>query len=257
MTALHTYLESLAETYNRPNFIADDPIQIPHRFSKPQDIEITAFWTAILAWGQRKTIMAKATELFERMDGAPHDFIVNHTETERQRFLNFKHRTFQPDDTLFFLHVLQTHYRAHSSLETAFTAHLSPDDETIENALCGFYTYFFESLPPEMARTRKHIASPARGSACKRLCMLLRWLVRRDENGVDFGLWQTVRMSQLVLPLDVHVERQARQLGLLTRPKTDWQAALELTAALRLFCPDDPAKYDFALFGLGVNTAKG
>ncbi|MEY4926209.1 MAG: hypothetical protein RI894_645 [Bacteroidota bacterium] len=255
-TALKTYLDTLVARYNHADFIADDPIQIPHRFTKKQDIEITAFWTAILAWGQRKTIIAKATDLFERMDDAPHDFIRNHSETERKRFANFKHRTFQPDDALVFLAVLQKHYQAQESLETAFSAFLTTEDATVEAALIGFNTYFFADLPPALRRTRKHLASPASGAACKRLCMFLRWMVRNDGNGVDFGLWNAISPAQLVLPLDVHVERQARKLNLLTRTKTDWRAALELTENLRVFSPDDPAKYDFALFGLGVNQEK-
>ncbi len=252
-TALKNYLDALSILHNQADFVVDDPIQIPHRFTKKQDIEITAFWTSMLAWGQRKTIIAKATDLFERMDNAPHDFICHHSEMDRKRFANFKHRTFQPDDTLVFLAILQKHYLAQESLETAFSASMTTEDTTIEAGLIGFNRYFFADLPPELNRTRKHLASPASGSACKRLCMFLRWMVRKDENGVDFGLWNAISPAQLVLPLDVHVERQARKLQLLTRPKTDWRAALELTEKLRVFCPEDPAKYDFALFGLGVN----
>ncbi len=252
--ALKKQLDELVEKYNKPDFIVNDPIQIPHRFSKPQDIEITAFWTAVLAWGQRKTIISKATELFERMDNAPHDFIKNHSEIDRKRFSSFKHRTFQADDALVFLDFLQRHYQKNDSLETAFSRHILPTDETIENGLRAFHHYFFEEIPIELHRTRKHIASPASGSACKRLCMFLRWMVRNDGKNVDFGLWKNIAPAQLVLPLDVHVERQARLFGLLNRPKTDWQSALELTRNMRIFCPEDPAKYDFALFGLGVDT---
>ena len=185
------------------------------------------------------------------MDGAPHDFIVNHTERERERFLGFKHRTFQADDTLGFLSFLQQHYQNHDTLETAFAQHLSPDATDTTAALIGFHDYFF-ATPYVLERTRKHVSTPLRGSACKRLCMFLRWMVRSDGCGVDFGLWQNISPAQLVIPLDVHVERQARRLGLLHREKTDWRAALELTENLRKLDPTDPVKYDFALFGLGI-----
>ncbi|NUO01347.1 MAG: TIGR02757 family protein [Saprospiraceae bacterium] len=244
-------LDFYAAKYNAPGFIASDPISIPHRFSKRQDIEIMGLWTAVLAWGQRKTIISKAQELVERMDGVPHDFILHHSPEDRRRLLDFKHRTFQSTDTLYFLEFLQDYYRSHDSLETAFAECLSADDLTVENALKGFHDRFF-SLPDAPARTAKHIATPARRSSCKRLNMFLRWMVRRDGNGVDFGLWTQIQPRQLVIPLDVHVERIARRMGLLTRPQTDWLAALELTENLRQFDPEDPVKYDFALFGIGV-----
>ena len=253
---MKAFLDALVVRHNQPQFMTDDPIGIPHRYTLPQDIEITAFWVSMLAWGQRKTIIAKANELFALMDNAPYDFICNHTERDRMRFEAFKHRTFQPLDTLYFLEFLQTHFRANNSLETAFTRTLRDSDPTIENALIGFHDYFF-SLPDAPQRTRKHVSTPANGSCCKRLCMFLRWMVRNDDAGVDFGLWQTVRPAQLVMPLDVHTDRQARRLGLLTRPKTDWQAALELTAALRTFDAADPVRYDFALFGLGIDLQNG
>lgn len=251
--SLKRLLDEAVVRYNVPNFIENDPLSIPHRFTILQDIEITAFWTSMLAWGQRKTIINKANDLFERMDNAPHDFIVNHSEIERKRFETFVHRTFQPTDALYFLAFFQDFYQKNTSLETAFAAHLRPDDTTIEAALVGFNKQFFglEYVPD---RTRKHVASPTSGSSCKRLCMFLRWMVRRDAQGVDFGLWKNISPSQLIMPLDVHVERQARALGLLERPKTDWKAALELTERMRTFDPEDPVKYDFALFGIGVNA---
>jgi len=248
---LQAFLDEQVDIINRPGFIQDDPICIPHQFSQLQDIEIMGFWTAILAWGQRKTIINKATELIELMDGAPYDFIKNHEEQDREAFLNFKHRTFQATDTLYFLEFLQQHYRQHDSLETAFTQFLPEDAPTIEKALVGFHEYFF-ALPEAPQRTRKHIATPARKSSCKRLNMFLRWMVRQDNKGVDFGLWQQIRSDQLLMPLDVHVDRVARQLGLLTRKQRDWQAVLELTENLRAFRPEDPVIYDFALFGMGV-----
>jgi uncharacterized protein (TIGR02757 family) len=254
---IRVILDSALRRYHRPDFIADDPIQIPHRFSRLQDIEIMGFWTATLAWGQRKTIIKSAERLIELMDGAPYDFVRDHEETDRRRFESFVHRTFQATDALWFLEVLQQHYKQHESLQTAFSRHLSPHDATVEAALRGFHDDFF-ALKWAPDRTRKHVATPARGSSCKRLNMFLRWMVRPDPirpdgtGGVDFGLWTQIRPSQLLLPLDVHVERVARSLGLLTRPQTDWRAVLELTEQARLLDPEDPVRYDFALFGLGV-----
>ncbi|MEK7255355.1 MAG: TIGR02757 family protein [Bacteroidota bacterium] len=248
---LKTYLNEQVEKYNSSTFIASDPISIPHRFSRLQDIEITAFWTAMLAWGQRKTIIAKAEDLVRRMDGAPYDFIVNHLEQDRAAFLSFKHRTFQPTDTLYFLEFLQWFYRRHHSLEEAFLQNLQPTDSHIGNALAGFHHLFF-SLPDAPGRTQKHVPTPVAKSTCKRLNMFLRWMVRHDERGVDFGLWKKIKPSQLLIPLDVHVERIARRFGLLERPQTDWLAVLELTERLKTFDAEDPVRYDFALFGAGV-----
>jgi uncharacterized protein (TIGR02757 family) len=187
------------------------------------------------------------------MDDAPHDFCVNHQEQDRERFLKFVHRTFQPDDALYFVSFFQEFYRENDSLEMAFAKHLKPGDLHIEPALKGFHETFF-ALPYAMRRTRKHVSTPAnKSSTCKRLCMFLRWMVRTDAQGVDFGIWKQIKPSQLLMPLDVHVERHARRLGLLTRAKTDWQAVLELTDNLRQFDPADPVKYDFALFGMGAN----
>ena len=238
--------------YNQPAFIAPDPVSIPHRFSQLQDIEIMGFWAATLAWGQRKTILNNCADLIRRMDGAPYDFVRNHQESDLTRFLGFKHRTFNDTDALYFLHFFRWFYTENSSLETAFSQHLHPDDQTVERALVGFHE-LFTGLPDFPLRTRKHVATPARKSSCKRLNMFLRWMVRRDDHGVDFGLWHRIRPDQLVCPCDVHVERVARHLGLIRRKQTDWQTALELTDALRQLDPTDPVKYDFALFGLGVN----
>ncbi len=250
--ALKAYLEQAVCRYNTAAFIEGDPIWVPHRFHRLQDIEIAGFWAATLAWGQRKTIIQSTWRAMELMDGAPYEFIVGHREEDRQRFTTFYHRTFQPTDALYFLAFLQEHYRQHTSLETAFTQHMQPDDLTVERALVGFHRSFF-NLPWAPERTRKHIPTPERGSTCKRLNMFLRWMVRCDNNGVDFGLWKRIRPAQLLLPLDVHVERVARRLGLLTRRQTDWKAVLELTEALRALDPEDPAKYDFALFGLSAH----
>jgi len=248
---LKELLDQYVKTYNVPGFISNDPISIPHRYSRKQDIEITAFWTSMLAWGQRVTIINKATELFALMGESPHDFIVNHSEADRKPFLDFKHRTFQPTDTLYFLEFFQQYYRKHDSLEFAFSQFIKPDSPDISPALSGFHTLFF-NLPDSPQRTRKHVATPVRKSTCKRLNMFLRWMVRQDQKGVDFGIWSSIQPAQLMIPLDVHVERIARQFDLIKRKQRDWQTVVELTERLRLFDPTDPAKYDFALFGYGV-----
>ena len=249
--SLKGILDAAVDTYNRPSFIPSDPISVPHALSLPQDREIMGFWAATLAWGQRKTIIQSAQKLLALTDGAPWDFMRNHVEQDRERFLSFKHRTFQSTDTLWFLEYFQQYYRQHNSLEHAFAKHLAPNAQTVEPALIGFHRDFFDH-PWAPDRTRKHVATPERGSTCKRLNMFLRWMVRRDDQGVDFGLWSHIRPDQLLIPLDVHVERVARRFGLLQRPQTDWRSVLELTEHLRAFDPDDPVKYDFALFGLGV-----
>jgi uncharacterized protein (TIGR02757 family) len=248
---LKNFLDTAVARYNTPDFIPNDPIRIPHGFENLQDREIMGFWTATLAWGQRKTIIQNAERLVQLMDGAPYDFIRNHAEQDRARFLDFKHRTFQATDTLWFLEYLQNYYRKNQSLETAFSRHLTPGDTDVEKALAGFHRDFFDH-PWAPERTRKHVATPARGSTCKRLNMFLRWMVRQDDRGVDFGVWRKIRPAQLLIPLDVHVERVARRFGLLERKQTDWHAVLELTGNLRRFDSEDPVKYDFALFGLGV-----
>jgi len=254
-TDIQKFLDSTVTKFNRPDFIQDDPISLPHQFSKKQDIEIIGFWVAMLAWGQRKTIINKGRELIELMDGAPHDFMVNHEEIDRKKFLNFKHRTFQATDTLYFLEFLSSFYKKNKSLESAFSDGINQTDVTTENGLAHFHELFF-SLPDAPQRTRKHIATPIRKSTCKRLNMFLRWMVRKDDKGVDFGIWDTIKPSQLLMPLDVHVDRVGRSLGLIKRKQTDWKTVLELTEELRKFDPNDPVKYDFALFGTGVLEKK-
>lgn len=248
---LKSYLDSCVKKFNTTDFIDHDPISIPHLFSRKQDIEIMGFWVSMLAWGQRKTIINKANELIQLMDGAPFDFILNHEEKDRKAFLNFKHRTFQAIDTLYFLTFFQDFYKKNESLESAFSDHLTPKSENIEPALKGFHEQFF-SLPDAPHRTRKHVSTPARNSACKRLNMFLRWMVRKDKKGVDFGIWKKIKPAQLLMPLDVHVDRVARRLNLLERKQTDWKSVVELTNNLKQFDPKDPVKYDFALFGVGV-----
>ena len=258
---LKAFLDFKVAQYNQPDFIKNDPVSIPHMFTQKQDIEIMGFWAATLAWGQRVTIINKCKELIALMDGAPYDFIINHHETDLKKLLQFKHRTFNDIDTLYFIALFRYHYERHESLETAFipnqTVILSDSEESIrqplsvETALNHFRSYFF-SLPDFPHRTKKHVSSPSQKSTCKRLNMFLRWMVRKDDCGVDFGLWSQIKPSDLIMPCDLHVDRVARKLNLITRKQTDWQTALELTARLREFDPLDPVKYDFALFGLGI-----
>jgi len=196
-------------------------------------------------------IIKNANRLFEYMDNSPYDFIINHEEKDRKRFLDFKHRTFQPTDTLYFLEFLQWYYRQNESLETAFSKNINTGDENIKNALIGFHNLFF-SLEDAPHRTKKHVATPERKSTCKRLNMFLRWMVRQDDNGVDFGIWKEIKPSQLMIPIDVHVDRIARQLGLLSRKQRDWKAVEEITSNLKVYDAGDPVKYDFSLFGYGV-----
>jgi uncharacterized protein (TIGR02757 family) len=247
---LKALLEEKYELYNTPKFIKDDPITIPHLFTKKQDIEIMGFWASILAWGQRITIINKCKELITLMDNAPYDFIRNHQEHDLKAFLNFKHRTFNSTDTLYFIHFFKQFYNNHESLEEAFIIDLKNND-TIETGLNHFQKLFC-GLPEFPRRTIKHISSPASKSACKRLNMFLRWMVRRDNKGVDFGIWNTIKPSQLICPCDLHVDRIGRRLGLIQRKQTDWLTAVELTENLKQFDLLDPVKYDFALFGMGI-----
>lgn len=248
---LKDFLDSKTQQYNQLSFIKDDPICIPHLFSKQQDVEIAALFAAVFAWGNRTIIINKSRDLLRRMDNAPHQFILHHSSDDLKSLLGFKHRTFNDTDLLYFVHFLHHHYTRYATLETAFTAGMLSNDATTENALKNFFNYFF-SLEDAPRRTRKHIASPARNATCKRLSMFLRWMVRRDDCGVDFGIWKNISPAQLVCPIDVHVARVAARFKLLQRKQIDWQAALDLTNCLRTLDPNDPVKYDFALFALGV-----
>jgi uncharacterized protein (TIGR02757 family) len=246
---LKNLLDDKVRLYNQPSFIERDPISIPHQFTKKQDIEISGLFAAVLAWGNRTTIINNCNKLMGWMDNSPHDFILSHKDHELKPFMHFAHRTFNATDLLYFLSFLQHHYQQHESLEQAFTPG-KYSDQTVEHALIHFHDYFFSIEHPE--RTRKHIATPARKSACKRINMYLRWMVRKDGHGVDFGIWKKIKMSQLVCPLDVHVGRVAQRLGLIENEKANWQNALHLTDQLRQLNPQDPAVYDYALFGLGM-----
>ncbi len=248
---LVAFLNQKVKLYNRPSFIAADPICVPHRFSIKQDIEIAGFFASIFAWGNRTTIINKTTELMGLMDNAPHQFCLNHSDKDLKTLLSFKHRTFNATDLLYFVSFFKMHYAAHPSLETAFTMGMEKADEDVENGLNHFYTYFF-SLADVPKRSLKHIACPMKNSACKRINMYLRWMVRRDKCGVDFGIWKNISPAQLIIPLDVHVARVARSFNLLQRKQTDWLAAKELTERMKQLNSKDPAVYDFALFALGV-----
>lgn len=245
---LKDLLERYYLEFHQKEFIEDDPISIPHRFSIKEDIEISGFLAAIIAWGQRKTIIRNANRMIEIMDNSPYDFILNHQESDRQKAVGFVHRTFNSNDLIYFFHALQQLYKYHGGLEVC----LSPKaNENMKEKFSHFKQLFFQ--PEHFQRTEKHIADPIKGSSAKRLNMYLRWMVRLDQAGVDFGIWKSFPTSKLMMPLDVHTATVGRKLGLLDRKQNDWKAVEELTENLRNFDANDPVKYDFALFGMGVN----
>ena len=233
--------------YNRISFIDEDPISIPHKFSKKQDIEISGLLAATIAWGNRVSIVKNATKLVQLMDYEPYDFVMNHSSYDLNRFSSFVHRTFNPIDLAFFILGLKNIYTKHDSLENVFT-----HSEGIKMGIDKFRNAMFETV--HKPRSEKHISSPLKGSAAKRLNMYLRWMVRNDSRGVDFGIWRKIKPSQLYIPLDVHTGNVGRELGLLTRKQNDWKAVTELTNVLKKFDENDPIKYDFAMFGMGVNA---
>jgi len=244
--ALKKLLDAKVDEYNQPFFISEDPVCIPHMFSKRHDREIAGFFAAIFAWGNRTTIINKSKELMTRFGNEPYAFCTQRGERHLKALEGFKHRTFNDSDLLAFVSFFKQHYKEYDSLESAFTLH----GKTVKEMLSGFHHYFF-SLTESLPRTRKHISTPEKNSTCKRLNMFLRWMVRNDGK-VDFGIWKEMSPAQLICPIDVHVARVARKMKLITRKQTDWQAAEELTEALRRFDNEDPVKYDFALFDLGV-----
>jgi len=246
-------LERYSAHYNNLSFINLDPIQIPHRFTKPEDIEIIGFWVAMLSWGNRKTIISKGTDLCRLMEDAPHDFVLNHLDSDRKKFSTFIHRTFNAADSFYFLEFLQNWYGKNKSLESAFLPTFHHQDLKLEVLLEQFYHNFF-SMDLVPGRTRKHVSRPSSGSRCKRLLMYLRWMVRKDQNGVDFGLWNNIKPSQLMIPLDVHVERTARRLGMLTRKQLDWKSVIEISDFCSRLRPEDPAYYDYGLFGISLEN---
>lgn len=247
-TELKDFLDAKVDQYNHPKFIESDPIQIPHQFSKKEDIEIAGFLTATIAWGNRKSIINNAKRMMHLLDNSPYDFIKNHEETDLEKLQPFVHRTFNGDDFIQFISSLNHIYKNHSGLESAFSKHA--DKESLQYSISKFKSTFFEI--EHLSRTQKHVSDPLKNSAAKRINMFLRWMVRNDKSGVDFGIWKCLSPSQLSCPLDVHSGNVARKIGLLHRKQNDGKALFELDTALRKLDAKDPAKYDFALFGLGV-----
>ncbi len=246
---IQSFLDQKVISFNHTSFIETDPILVPRLFSTKENIEISGFLTATISWGQRPTIIRNALKLMELMDNHPFEFLMNTPEGNWDGFSEFKHRTFNGTDCLFFLKSLRNIYLNHGGLEEVFTQGFKKD-ETIFSALVHFRRVFFEL--EHKSRTEKHISDVEKGASAKRLNMFLRWLVRNDHTGVDFGLWKQIPASALMLPLDVHTGNVSRKLGLLLRTQNDWRAVEEISAKLREFDPQDPIKYDFALFGLGV-----
>lgn len=247
-TDLKDFLDSKVVQYNHPRFIESDPIQVPHLFSKKEDIEIAGFLSATIAWGNRKSIINNAHKMMQLMDNAPYDFISSHQESDLEKLQPFVHRTFNGDDFIQFVQSLQHIYNVHQGLENVFFQNAT--SHSMQHAISQFKQHFLEI--PHLSRTHKHLSDPLKNSAAKRINMFLRWMVRKDNAGVDFGIWQSLSPSQLSCPLDVHSGNVARKLGLLTRTQNDAKALNELDTALRTLDPNDPVKYDFALFGLGV-----
>lgn len=246
---LKRFLDEKYLQYSNSRFMQDDPVQIPHLFDRQEDIEIAGFITATISWGKRANIIQSARSLFQRMDCAPAEFISQADEREFAAFHDFVYRTFQPVDVVYFLRALQHVYRRYGGIGAIFQDTYRQTGD-LKFSLARFNRLFFEVAPP--GRTRKHVADVTQNSAAKRLNMYLRWMVRQDPRGVDFGLWRQIPQSALYLPLDVHSGRVARSLGLLTRKQNDWKAVEEVTERLRKLDAKDPVKYDFALFGLGV-----
>lgn len=245
---LKILLDKKYHKYCNEEFIALDPVQIPHYFSQKEDIEIAGFLSASIAWGQRPVILKNAKKLMQLMEFEPYDFILNHTAADRIGFHDFRHRTMLSEDILFFLESLQNIYKNHGGLEEVFNRGYRKSN--VKGAIIELHSVFFEIDHPK--RTRKHISNPAINSAAKRLNMFLRWMVRKDPSGIDFGIWKQISTADLMLPLDVHTAKNARQLSLLKRKSNDWKAVEEVTENLRKFDPLDPVKYDFALFGMGI-----
>lgn len=245
---LKEFLDSKVTQYNHPRFIESDPIQVPHQFNKKEDIEIAGFLTATIAWGNRKSIINNAHRMMELLDQSPYDFITNHTSSDLEKLEGFVHRTFNGDDFIQFVKSLQHIYENHGGLENIFTKYTNKT--SVQATISQFKSHFFEI--DHLQRTQKHISDPLKNSAAKRINMFLRWMVRRDNAGVDFGIWKSLTPAQLSCPLDVHSGNVSRKLGLLKRKQNDAKALLELDNSLRQLDPIDPVKYDYALFGLGV-----
>lgn len=249
MQAIKQILENKTNQYNKDSFILNDPISIPHRYKRKEDIEISGFITAIFSWGRRDMIIKSANKLMKLMDNRPYDFIINADKADLQKLTSFYYRTFKADDLLFIIEALKTIYIERGGLEQLAIAGYSKNGE-IKDAIIKIRKTLLES--PHLNRSEKHLANPEKGSAAKRINMFLRWMIRKDKNNVDFGLWDKIPSASLMCPLDVHSGRTARKLGLLERKQNDWKAVEELTANLKIFDPEDPVKYDYALFGLSI-----
>mgnify|MGYP000394718810 CR=1 FL=1 len=245
---LKNFLDLKVKTYNRSSFIASDPIQIPHQFSTKEDVEIAGFLSATIAWGNRKSIITNGNRLVKIMGNSPFDFITNFTKKDSKYLSGFVHRTFNENDLNYFIIALQNIYLKYRGMESLFLENIK--DNSLQYAIHKFKITFF-SLP-HLQRTEKHVSDPLKNSAAKRINMFLRWMVRNDQNGVDFGIWKSVPPSLLSCPLDVHTGNVSRKLGLITRKQNDAKAVVELDKSLRKMDPIDPVKYDFALFGLGA-----
>jgi len=245
---LKEFLDQKSLQYEHPQFIETDPIQIPHLYTVKQDIEIAGFLTATISWGNRKSILTNAHKLMNIMGNSPHDFVLSHTTTDLEQLEGFVHRTFNSIDITYFMRALKYLYTQHEDMESLFIPYAK--DRSLQNALHEFRSFFFSIPHPE--RTTKHVSDPKRNSAAKRLHMFLRWMVRPNTAGVDLGIWKNLSTSQLSCPLDVHSGNVARKLKLLKRKQNDGKAVLELDTALRKLDSNDPVKYDYALFGLGV-----
>ena len=245
---LKEFLDEKVELYNNPNFIESDPIQIPHLYSLKEDVEIAGFLAATIAWGNRKMIIKNSHRMMDLMGNAPYDFVMSHSETDLERLENFVHRTFNGQDFTSFIKSLKHIYKNHNGLEAVFSA--NQEAHSMQKSIHEFKKIFFEI--PHLARTQKHISDPLNNSAAKRINMFLRWMVRKDNKGVDFGIWDSLSPEALSCPLDVHSGNVARKLNLLTRKQNDAKALAELDTNLRVLDSKDPVKYDFALFGLGV-----
>lgn len=248
-TEIKELLDIKHDAYNDSSFVEHDPISIPHRFSTKEDIEISAFLTATISWGQRKTIINNATKMMHLMDDAPHDFVLNHTDKDLLRLYGFVHRTFNSEDLIFFIKSLKNIYIKHGGLEKLFATRHEPGT-SLFYGITHFRDIFFDINHP--VRTLKHVSNIEKNASGKRLMMFLRWMVRNDKRGVDFGLWNSIHPSELYLPLDVHTANTSRKLGLLSLRSNGWKSVLEVTSKLREFDPKDPIKYDFALFGLSA-----
>ncbi|GMN08779.1 TIGR02757 family protein [Croceitalea sp. MTPC9] len=245
---LKAFLDQKAALYEHPKFLESDPLQIPHRFNKKEDIEISAFLTATIAWGNRKSIINNASRLMELLDNSPHDYIITHQESDLDNLSSFVHRTFNGDDLRFFITSLKNIYQNHGGLENVFSK--SQEQESLQGTISNYKSLFFEL--EHLPRTQKHVSDPLKGSAAKRINMFLRWMVRSPNKGVDFGIWKRIPPSKLSCPLDVHSGNVARKLKLLKRKQNDAKALVELDSNLKKLDASDPVKYDFALFGLGV-----